>query len=59
MILLKPISCDKCSYVVPQDGNTKQDCENQAAKRYDLYSREPVCKEAIKLKYNFIFVCNI
>lgn len=70
-------------YITPQDGNIKQDCENQAGKRWlqgsgksllsklhlvnpdlgvtilgdDLYSRQPIAVELLKLGFNFILVC--
>ena len=63
------------AFITPQDGHTKQDCEQAAAKRWicahqsmaiaravtllgdDLFSRQPMCEEAINNGFNYIFVC--
>jgi hypothetical protein len=62
-------------FIVPQDGQDKQDCESRAARRWlsahgrryaglgavflgdDLYSRQPVCQEALDAGGHFLFVC--
>jgi len=58
-------------YITPQDGEEKQDCERQAAKRWvkryegagftvlgdDLYANQPLCRLLIEKGYGFIFVC--
>lgn len=61
------------SFVIPQDGEKKQDCELKASKRWlstfdkrylpitilgdDLYAHEPFCKALIRKGYNFLLVC--
>lgn len=59
------------SFITPQDGDTKQDCELKASKRWlksntlkgvtvlgdDLYAHEPFCKSLLNLGHNFILVC--
>lgn len=58
-------------FITPQDGDTKQDSELKASKRWlirrnteeitilgdDLYSHEPFCRELLHREYNFILVC--
>jgi hypothetical protein len=59
--------------ITPQDGDTKQDCELKASKRWlasneygtegvtilgdDLYAHEPFCLELLDKGMNFILVC--
>jgi len=61
------------SFVIPQDGDKKQDCELKASKRWlsrfekgympitllgdDLYAHEPFCRELLLRGYNFLLVC--
>lgn len=59
------------SFVIPQDGDKKQDCELKASKRWlrtntlkeitllgdDLYAHEPFCKDLLERGHNFILVC--
>jgi hypothetical protein len=61
------------SFVIPQDGDKKQDCELKASKRWlstfdkrylpvtilgdDLYAHEPFCRELVRKGYNFLLVC--
>jgi len=61
------------SFVIPQDGDKKQDCELKASKRWlsrfdkrylsitilgdDLYAHEPFCRELLRKGYNFLLVC--
>jgi len=61
------------SFVTPQDGDKKQDCELKASKRWlatfdkrylpitilgdDLYAHEPFCRELVQKGYNFLLVC--
>ena len=62
-------------FIQPQDGYSKQDCENAAGKRWlstyglqyaplgvtilgdDLYCKQPIVKQLISTKYNFILTC--
>src|SRR3990172_3191663 len=58
--------------ITPQDGESKQDCELKASKRWlhrnirkenitilgdDLYAHEPFCKALLDKEYNFVLVC--
>jgi hypothetical protein len=61
------------SFVIPQDGDKKQDCELKASKRWlswfderylhitilgdDLYAHEPFCRALLRKGYNFFLVC--
>jgi hypothetical protein len=61
------------SFVIPQDGDKKQDCELKASKRWlswfdrrylsvtilgdDLYAHEPFCRELLEKGYSFLLVC--
>ena len=61
------------SFVIPQDGDKKQDCELKASKRWlsrfvkqymsitilgdDLYAHEPFCLELLHKGYSFLLVC--
>jgi hypothetical protein len=67
--------CLPPEFIVPQDGDNKQDCEFKAAKRWlhriaprcthfnpiylgdDLFSKQYICNEIIKLGAKFIFTC--
>ena len=69
------VLCLPPEFVVPQDGDNKQDCEFKAAKRWlhriapryilfnpiylgdDLFSKQDICNEIIKLGAKFIFTC--
>lgn len=59
-------------FITPQDGDSKQDCELKASKRWlnrdvlkenatvlgdDLYAHEPFCKRILAKGHNFILVC--
>jgi len=61
------------SFITPQDGHAKQDCEQVAAKRWierqagryqqvtilgdDLYCKQPFCELLLDHGFNFILVC--
>jgi len=60
-------------FITPQDGHEKQDCEQEAAKRWieshagrysqvtilgdDLYCKQPLCALLLQHGFNFILVC--
>lgn len=60
-------------FITPQDGHEKQDCEQQAGKRWlashagrygpvtflgdDLYCKQPFCELVLSYGSNFVFVC--